>query len=120
MHWFVRLLVGGEGTIGTSTSSVLGGGCVEGGDGAGLESDGRVGLFELGLALGEFGAEVGELGTDLGEGILGYVRRFLGIVLGKKQFGEIEDVVGKRLAARFNQINVGLCDAKPLAEIGLG
>ena len=92
---------------------------MEGGDGAGLEGDGRVGLFELGLAHGELGAEVGELGTDLDEGILGYVRRFLGIVLGKKQFGKVEDVVGKRLAARFNQVNVGFRDAKPLAKIGL-
>lgn len=105
----------------------LGRGGVERGDGAGLEDDGLVlrgdggvGLFELGPAFGKLGTEVGEFGTDLGEGILGYVRRFLVIVLSKKQFGKVEYVVGERLASRFNQVNVGFRDAKPLAEIGLG
>jgi len=69
-----------------------GGRGVEGGDGAGLEGDGGVGLFELGPALGKLGAEVGEGVARDGLG-------FLGVVLRVQHLCEVPYLLGERLAA---------------------
>lgn len=86
-----------------------------GGDGAGLAGDGGVGGFELGLAPGEFGPAFGQLGAELREGVYGDAGRVLGVVLGQKQLGKAQNVVGKRLASGFDQVDIVLRDAEPLA-----
>ncbi|NLF99361.1 MAG: hypothetical protein GX565_04340 [Lentisphaerae bacterium] len=64
---------------------------VEGGDGTGLEGDGGVGLFELGLALGEVRAE-------LGEGVFRDVFGLRGVVLSVKHLGEVQHLLRDRFA----------------------